>query len=200
MLKVNNITALKFSKISFYTFNILVFFFLLVIIAFVSTIPGDAVNGFDLSIGSVITSVVENDVINSTHYNPGVITLYVLLLIPVIGSIVSFLLVKFKFKFETNNYTTMSLTTIALNVVALILVTAVIFTQNISSPIDFSVDQPRYQEIGMIFKYNIHNKIINWERSANGIVFIVFMSFVLFFMFINWLYFSFKIIKHKYIK
>ncbi len=199
MLKVNSVTALKFSKVSFYTFNILTFFFVLVIVAFASTIPGDAVNGFDLNIGTVITSVVENDVIASSSYNPSIITIYALLIFSVIGSIVSFLLIKFQFKFDTKDFTMMSLATIILNVIGLILTTAVIFSQNITVPIDFNVDQTQYQRLGMIFKYTINNKIINWERSADGIVFIVFMSFVLFFMFTNWLYFSFKIVKHKYI-
>ncbi len=93
----------------------------------------------------------------------------------------------------------MSLATIVVNLISLLMLSIVIFTQNIDAPIDLNVNQTNYVDIGVMFKYKVQNKIFNCERSTPGIVIIVFISFQLFFMFVNWLYFSFKIIKHKYI-
>ncbi len=199
MLKVNNITALKFAKSSFYTFNILTFFFVLVLTTFVAALPGDPVNGFDLSIGAIVTTIISDSVIASTYINSGVIALYVLLVISVAGSIISFLLIRYKFVFDSNNYTWMSVFTIVINFTALLVLTEIIFSQNITMPIDLKINQPNATRLGIMFKYTVQDKMFHCTRSAAGISCIVYISFELFIMFINWLYFSFKIIKHKYI-
>ncbi len=200
MLKINSVQALKASKISFYSLNILTFAFAMILTTIVASLPIDAVNGFDLGIGATVTSVIQGNIIESSHVKPVVIVLFVLMTISIVGSIISFALIKFKFVFDSSDYTKMSIAWIAVDILLLIVLSVIIFTQKIDTPINFGINNPNYISLGVMYKYNIVNNIFSCERSAVGITSIIFISIELFIMFVIWLYFSFKIIKHKYIK
>lgn len=198
MLKINNITGLKCSKILFYTFNILTTIAVLILCIDSSIIPQPPINGVIVRIGASISEKVENSIIHYSHISGEVMVFYIIALISIIAAIVCFILIKFKFTFDSHNYTWASCLWIGLEIISIIFISIIIFSQKYEQ-INFSKDNAVATNIGYLFNYVIKDNVVVFNYKSVAYIFISFISVELIAMFGFWLFFTFKIIKHKYI-
>ncbi len=175
------------------------FVFVLFLCIHTSYLPIPPINGIAIKIGAINTSVAHNNVIDTSHYAPEILVFYALTLASFFGSIVCLLLIKFKYVYDANNFTWPSSQWLIIDAVAIIFISVAIFTQNISSPINFGVDNANWTNIGIIFSYRISQNVVEFSYTPTGITYLTFLSLEIAAMFGYWLYFTFKIIRHKYI-
>ncbi len=165
-----------------------------------SILPMPPINGLSILIGTTTSSIVTNNVVQSSSISSDVWAIYIMSWITIIGAIIAFILIRFKFVFDSRNLTWASVQWLSVNLLSVILISIEIFTQSITSPIYFGVDNPTILKAGWMFNYYVKENVVEFSYSSFAVTFIVFQAIELFIMLGYWLYFTFKIIKKKYIQ
>lgn len=200
MLKINHIKLLKIIKIFFYISAIctLAIFFSLNVMSFIKPCFSGYEN-WNLSIGSYEGIMISKNLITNFSLKNSFIIFYSFGVLFFVATWVLYLIIQTSqmFSFNSNKLFLAMSIFIFLITLYLILVSCIIFIKPIDK-LNLISTNNEWKHLSTLFDYKINDKI-KFELSNNGIASMVFFCIETVWLFFTIVYFSYKIIKKKYI-
>lgn len=199
MVKVNQIIVLRVLKITYYllTFFCLATFLSIGILSFI--IPEQPIKGGFLTIGTYESYQITSNILPSFHIQWIALVIYIFSVIFYVSSIVIFLLIATRFKFNSQRFDKVASLQIIWYTLLFILISIVCFNAPSIANNSYLINTDGFKSLNYIFDFKIENAVIIYKFASSGITIIFFFVLETLILLICSIIFSYNMIKNKYI-